>query len=64
MLKLADSYQNGCEAFLVMVNALLNETDTDASSNVTCAADVTYTDTENSLAEKKSYTIRRHNGSF
>ena len=45
------SLKNGCEAFLVMVNALLNETDTDASSDVTCAADVTDTDTENSLAD-------------
>ena len=52
------SLKNGCEAFLVMVNALLNETDTDASSDVTCAADVTNTDTENSLAD--GITSLRH----
>ena len=50
------SLKNGCEAFLVMVNALLNETVT--SSDVTCAADVTNTDTENSLAD--GITSLRH----
>ena len=47
------SLKNGCEAFLVMVNALLNETDTEASSDVTLesTADVTNTDTEHSLAD-------------
>ena len=44
------SLKNGCEAFLIMVNALL-DTDTDASSDVTCAENVTNTDTENSLAD-------------
>ena len=44
-------------SILVLLNALnlLNDTDTDASSDVTCAADVTNTDisidTENSLAD-------------
>ena len=52
------SLKNGCEAFLVMVNAFLNETDTDASSDVTCAADVTNTDTENLLAD--GITSLRH----
>ena len=33
-----------------MVNALLNETDADASIDVTCAAAVANTDTDNSLA--------------
>ena len=47
------SLKNGCEAFLVMVNALVNDTDTDtdAAKDVNCTENVTITDTGNSLAD-------------
>ena len=45
------SLKNGCQAFLVMVNALHTDTELDASSDVTCGNAVIHTDTGSSLAD-------------